>query len=364
MKFTVSQEALNKALAVAARALAAKPTMPILAGLLLEAKGTNLTLRATDLALGIDHTIPVKVEAEGITVVNGKFLVDLVRKLPSGDLVLEADSNGCLLRYGKNSYKLAVIDAKQFPETPQAGTPLLSLAQGTLKRIFGLTEWAASEDGNRPYLQGVSMTLREAEIDALATDGTRIASTRTKVENPAGSAFSVICPSTAAAVLSRLLGDEDPVAISIASNNGIAVFDMPVTRVYTRLLEGKFPDVMRLVPGAYPTVATVPAIPLKEALGRALLLEESVALEIRPGAMTITASRAERGSSSEELVIGTDGQPMKIGFNPKLLMDGIEVIGGDVKMEMSGERTPARITPSAKDGPVDFTYIVLPLVKY
>lgn len=368
MKIVISQEALNSALSVVARAVSTKNTIAVLSGIYLGARDGLLTLRATDLELAVESSTPCRVDNEGEIVLPARYLTDLVRRIPFGDIHLTADLHNytATVRWGKSQYVIHGFAADQFPSAPDIeGASTFKAAQSVLRELLRQTTFAAGHDESKPWLTGVLFKLRDNRLSGTATDGVRIAHAEVDAENPSSDSFAVILPSRSLTELTRLLaGDEEATATISVTPNQI-FFDLGTVRVISRLLEGQYPDVMRLVPQHYPTEVTLNRAEFLEAIERAALIAKDGAVKLGVGdsQVTITSNTPEVGHVYEEVAASSfTGDPLEIGFNSRFLMDFLKAVDApEVRFQCSGPRNPARLQPVEN---AHFSYVVLPLITF
>jgi len=368
MKITISQETLNSALGLVSRAVSTKNTIPVLSGIYLSAKNGNLVLRATDMELAIEASAACTVHVEGEIVLPARYLTDLVRKIPFGDLEISIDQRNftATVRWSKSHYVIHGFSANQFPSVPDIdGASVFAMSQLLLKDLLRQTTFATGHDESKPWLTGVQFKLLENKLTGTSTDGVRIAFAQTSAENATGHSFSIIIPGRSLNELNRLLSNDSEASCSVAVTANQVFFNIGLIRVISRLLEGQYPDVMRLVPQSYPTEVTVNRAEFLEALERAALIAKDGAVKIglATATLTITSNTPEVGQVYEELPISAlVGEPIDIGFNSKLLVDYLKVIDhSEFKFQCSGSRNPARLHPF---GSTDFMYVVLPLITF
>lgn len=368
MKITISQEALNSALGIVARAVSTKNTIAVLSGIYLSAKDGTLVLRATDMELAIESATPCVVSVEGEIVLPARFLTDLVRRIPFGELEISVDQRNftATVRWGKSQYVMHGFAANQFPSIPDIeGASVFSMNQVLLRDLLRQTTFAAGHDESKPWLTGVQFKLKENLLTGTSTDGVRIAHARASADNPSGHAFSIIIPSRSLNEVSRLMSSEASHTTRVAVTANQVFFDLGPVRVISRLLEGQYPDVMRLVPQSYPTEATVSRTTFLEALERAALITKDGAVKVSMNAsqITITSNTPEVGQVYEEMPNSKFvGDPLDIGFNSKYLADYLKVLDEpEFKFQCSGSRNPARLQSVDH---TNFLYVVLPLITY
>lgn len=368
MKLTISQEALNTTLGIVAKAVSTKNTIPVLSGINLSAHAGVLTLRATDMELAIESSVPCHVDEEGEIVLPARYLADLVRRIPFGEIDLNVDHRNytATVRWGKSQYVIHGFSPDQFPNIPDMeGASTFTVSHILLKDLLKQTTFAAGHDESKPWLTGVLFKLRENRLTATATDGVRIANTEANAENPGNHSFSIIIPSRSLNELTRLLSNEasDNAQVAVTANQ--VLFDLGHVRVISRLLEGQYPDVMRLVPQTYPTEITLNRADFLEAIERAALIAKDGAIKVGFGdqKVTITSNTPEVGQVYEEVSAGNlVGDPLDIGFNSKFLAEYLKVLEEpEFRFQCSGSRNPARLQPVANS---QFVYVVLPLITF
>lgn len=368
MKIQISQESLNAILATVSKAVSTKNTIPVLSGVYLSARAGTLTIRATDMELAIEAFTPCEVIDEGEIVLPARYFTDLIRRIPFGNIELSVDYRNYVatLRWGKSQYVIHGFSADQFPSLPDVeGASTFTASHVLLRELLRQTTFSAGHDESKPWLTGVRFALRENQITGTATDGVRIAYAETAAENPSGCSFSIIIPSRSLNELTRLLsGEEQEMArVSVTSNQ--VFFDLGQVRVISRLLEGQYPDVMRLVPQTYPTEVVLQRSEFMEALERATLIAKdgTVKVGLQADKVTITSNTPEVGQVYEELpTTSMNGEAIDIGFNARFLVDFLKVLEeNEFRFQCSGSRSPARLQPA---GNTHFLYVVLPLITF
>jgi DNA polymerase-3 subunit beta len=368
VKILISQEALNSTLSIVSKAVSTKNTIPVLSGIYLSAHSGVLTLRATDMELAIESSVPCQILTEGEIVLPARYLTDLIRRIPFGDIELAVDMRNftATVRWGKSQYVIHGFSAEQFPTVPDTeGASTFSASQVLLRDLLRQTTFAAGHDESKPWLTGVLFKLRDNRLNGTATDGVRIAYSEAEAENPAGHGFSIIIPSRSLTELTRLLSGEASENVRVAVTANQVYFDLGKVRVISRLLEGQYPDVMRLVPQSYPTAINVNRAEFMEAIERAALIAKDGAIKVglTDGRLTITSNTPEVGQVYEEISAGTLlGEPLDIGFNSKFLVDFLKVLDEpEFRFQCSGSRNPARLQPASSS---HFIYVVLPLITF
>lgn len=382
--FNVGQDSFSSGLNTVSGAVSAKNTIPVLSGICIGTRDGKLQLRATDMEMELMTTVDAQVAGAGSIVLPAKYLIDLIKRLPFGTVTVEVDLKNFTaeVKCGKSKYVIHGFGADQFPaEKDIEGYTILKLKQTVIKELARRTTFAAGKDESKPWLTGVLLALQEKTLTGLATDGVRIAHTKYTVENPDERAFKVIVPAGSISEAAKVCkGGDDETATLAVSENRIVVITDKVT-IGSRLLEGQYPDVMRLVPQNYPQKLAVNKAEVLESLDRAALVAKDNAVKLGVGTekLTITSGTPEVGQTYEELVTKLEGEALDIGFNARYLVEGLKAIHApelkaepkaegeeltaihNVLLEMTGPRNPARLRGLVDDS---FSYVVLPLITY
>lgn len=367
MRLTIPQDRFADALGTVSRAVSPKNTIPALAGVHVRATPGRLLLRATDLELAIERTVEAEVHEPGEAILPARYLADLVRKIPFGDVDLEVKDGQpvATVRWGKSHYTIHGFPAADFPDIPAVSGPSFRVDRGAFRELIRQTAFAAAQEEARPYLKGVFLTLAGSELLGVATDSIRIATTRVPADNPENQSLQVIVPGRSLQELARLLAgaeEEEPLRVSAQPNQ--VSFDLGAIRVISRLLEGQYPDVLRLIPTSYPTRARLDRSQFLEAIDRAQVLSRdgSLRFSVGPEQLVITGATPEVGQVYEEVPLVLEGDPLDIGFNARYLTEGLRAMDDrEFWFEFSGSRNPARIRPAEGEG---YVYVVLPLVTF
>ena len=258
MRVSVLQENLYKGLATVSRAMQSRPTLPILANVLLSTDDSRLQLSATNLELGITAWIGAKVEQDGSITVPAKTLQELVATLPPErvDIDLDVRTLTMHLRCGAKSANIKGMDATEFPRVPEfdAERHAIAVKGNVFKEMIDQVVFAAAKEDNRPILTGILMRFEGDVLTLASADGYRLSVRTTELEMSAGDREPLIVPSRTLQELSRIISDEDEeVLIGLPDGRGQVMFGLRSTVVVSQLIEGKFPDYEAIIPRGYET---------------------------------------------------------------------------------------------------------------
>ena len=353
MKVTLERAALLKSLGHVHRVVERRNTIPILSNVLLQANGSSLFLKATDLDLEITESVPADGAQSGSTTLPAHTLYDIVRKLPDGaqvSLEMTGDAGQLLLRSGRSRFMLQSLPETDFPDLAAGDmSHKFTLSAVELKKLIEKTQFAISTEETRYYLNGIFVHTIEVEghtmLRSVATDGHRLA--RVEMPAPAGSAGmpGVIVPRKAVTEVQKLIDDGvGDVAIEISTTKARFTFDAVV--LTSKRIDGTFPDYARVIPSGNDKRLVVERDSFARAVDRVSTISSergrAVKLALADGKLTLSVTNPDSGSATEELEVDYDSTPMEIGFNAKYLLDITSQLDSDTalfKLADSGSPT-------------------------
>lgn len=378
MKILIQRSQLLQAIQNVHKAVSSKSTIPVLSGIKMTADGTGVRMTATDLEIGIETFVPTHIEEEeivqvieeGAIVLSARYFGDIVRKLPAKEVEIEVKQNYLtIIRAGKSEYNLHGLDHEEFPRLPQvSGNQVFSIQSDILKDMIRQTSFAISNEEIRPVLTGVMFSLKNGELRFVSTDSHRLASRESVVEAPEAMEFNnVIVPGKSLNELGRLLGDDDSLVDVVVAENQVLV-KMANTQFYTRLIDGQYPDISRIIPTTFKTGLTVGTKDMYNAVERSALIAKendnnTVRLNIKSNLLEITSNSPDVGKVSETIEeITVTGDELVIAFNAKYLIEALRVIDSpELLIEFTGSMSPFLI--KLPDNP-RYLHLVLPVRIY
>ena len=364
MKFTMQTEDLCMGVLSVVKALPVRSTMPVLDGVLIEATQDGVHLTCSDLMFQKECFLAATVEDEGRCVLKGKFLSEILRKLPLGKLEAEQEGNLLKIRSGRVRQRLQCIEFDEFPIMRTKGDSFdITLPSKTLKDMIEHTVFAVSQDDSRPVLTG---TLIEAEGDLLtfvATDSFQFALTSTHANKE--------YPKTRTIVQGKVLNeiakmaeetDRDVTVQMTPTHLTVQVNDSKLT---ARLLDGNYIDYKRIIPKECKTRVLIDTADLLSMTERAQLIaregNNSITLHFEEDTLTMNAeSFVGRGEDTME--VSVVGDPIEIAFNPKYIINILKNITDEkVYMEFNSPISPCVVRPVQGDA---FLYLIVPMRVY
>ena len=381
MKVVCSQSELNGALQLASRAVATRPTHPVLANVLLTADaGSNrLSLTGFDLSLGIQTSLAASVEISGAITLPARLLGEIVSRLSSDSpITLAVDDSGeqVQLTSLSGSYQMRGMSADDYPDLPMVESGMtLKLQPERLVQALKGTLFASSADEAKQLLTGVHLKFNQRALEAAATDGHRLAvlnvddalqdAAVTDAVDDEG--FAVTLPSRSLREVERLMASwrsDEPV--SLFCDRGQVVFLAADQMVTSRTLEGTYPNYGQLIPDGFTRTFGMDRRALIAALERIAVLADQhnnvVKFSSQPedGVVQISADAQDVGSGSESLPANLEGDAMQIAFNVRYLLDGLKAMGSDrIVLHCNAPTTPAVLR--SDEVPEAFTYLVMPV---
>ena len=384
MKVVCSQAELNAALQLVSRAVATRPTHPVLANVLLTADaGTGrVSLTGFDLSLGIQTSLAAEVESSGAITLPARLLGEIVNRLSSDSpitLATEESGEQIQLNSLSGSYQMRGMPADDYPELPmvESGRTLKLQASVLVEALKG-TLFASSGDEAKQLLTGVHLQFRQQALEAAATDGHRLAVLEVDnilqdqsepSVNPDSDeeAFAVTLPARSLREVERMMaGWRSGEPVSLFCDRGQVVFLASDQMVTSRTLEGTYPNYRQLIPDGFSRSLGLDRRALIAALERIAVLADQhnnvVKFMTEPdkGMVQISADAQDVGSGSESLPANLSGEALQIAFNVRYLLDGLKAMAVDrVVLHCNAPTTPAVLKPEeAADG---FTYLVMPV---
>ena len=369
MKLQVERDPLAEAVAWTARALPARPTAPVLAGMRLQA-GSELTLSTFDYEVSAQSTIPVQADEPGTVLVSGRLLAEIVRSLPARPVDLTTDGTRTTVKCGSATFTLMLLPTEEYPTLPGMPETTGTIGADTFASAISQVAIAAGRDDTLPALTGIRMEINEDTLTLVATDRYRLAVRELRWTPVApGLNTAVLVPARVLSDTARALTSGAEVAVALATGeggmgDGIIGFEGSGRRTTTRLLSGEYPRYQTLLPSEFSSVAELPAAPFADAVKRVALVAERntpVRLTFASSEVLLEAGAGDEAQASEAIQASYDGDEMQIAFNPQYLLDGIGAVDSDtVRISFTTPTRPAVITGKGEAHP-DYRYVIMPI---
>ena len=381
MEIVCNQNELNNAIQLVSKAVASRPTHPILANILLTAdQGTNkISLTGFDLNLGIQTSFDATVKNSGAITIPSKLFSEIVNKLPSEtpvNLEVDENSDNILIKSDTGTFNLKGIPSDDYPNLPfvESGTSL-NIDPSSFLQALKLTVFASSNDDSKQLLTGVNFTFKQKYLESASTDGHRLAvvliGNEENIEDKENSSlnednFSVTIPTRSLREIEKLLTlRSTEKSIKLFYDKGQVVFISSNQIITTRTLEGDYPNYSQLIPDNFSKIFIFNTKKLTDALERIAVLadQQSSVVKIKldeNNLALISADAQDIGSANESIPVSYSGEKFDIAFNVRYLLEGLKVISCEnVVLKCNLSTTPAVFVP--EDNINSFTYLVMPV---
>lgn len=363
MKIKINQNELNKSINIVQKAVSTRTPLPILSGILIEAKNNMLILTATDLDLGIKTYSPCEIEEEGSIVVQSKLIGDFIRKLPSNSHVFinTMENNSMEIKCLNSEINILGNSSDEYPDnTFENEGNAFEMKSESLKNLIRYTYFAAAQENLKPIFTGCLIEIKNNLCTFVALDGYRMAVKKEPIEFDGE--VSIVVPSKTLLEILRII-EEDKGKVEITVSESHISFKLEKTIIISNLLDGKFMDYEGIIKDSFETVVKADPSDIRDSVERASLLARDdknnlVVLDIKDESMQIN-SASEYGNVEENVLVEKEGEDLKIGFNSKYLMDFLRVIGNEkISIKFVGKNNPCFIN---EEGRQDYIYMVLPV---
>jgi DNA polymerase III subunit beta len=372
VKFRVERDVLAEAVAWAARSLPARPPVPVLAGLMLDASGGRLVLSSFDYEVSARVEIAADVAEPGVALVSGRLLADISRSLPAKPVEVATDAAKVVVTCGSSRFTLLTLPVEDYPALPEMPGASGSLHGDLFAAAVAQASVAAGRDDTLPVLTGVRVEIEGERITMAATDRYRLA-VRELSWTPEQSGLSAIAlvPARTLSDTAKALAAADKVTLALAGatgGDGLVGFEGGGRRTTSRLLDGEFPKYKSLLPSESASVATVDTATLVESVRRVALVAERntpIRLSFGAGELTLEAGTGDEAQASESLDAALDGDDISIAFNPAYLLDGLGAVdAAHVELRFTAPTRPAVL--AGKDSADttagdDYRYLLMPV---
>jgi len=369
VKFRLERDVLAEAVAWAARTLPSRPSMPMLAGLLVDAGPEGLMLSSFDYEVSGRVAVPADVDEPGRVLVSGRLLADIARALPAAPVTVTSEGSRVEVRCGRSSFTLPTLPVDDYPSLPDMPGSSGTVPGPLLASAVAQVAIAAGRDDTLPTLTGIRIEIADDQITLAATDRYRLA-VRELTWSPERSGLdtNALVPARTLADTAKSLAHCDLVHLALAASgagDGLIGFEGDGRRTTSRLLDGEFPKYRALLPTESNTTATVETSALVDAVKRVALVAERntpVRLTFSGGEVELRAGAGDEAQASEAVECAVDGDPIEIAFNPQYLLDGLSVLeDSSTTLSFTTATRPAVLTGGSVEGVAAYRYLLMPV---
>ena len=363
MIFSVEREKLLEAVSRLQRVVGAKTSMPVLEGILISAEQGKVTLVSYNLEMGMKKEIYANCEQEGDIVINARLLADILRRMNGIQVKISCDDRlNCNIKSGEASFDIMGMAATDFPEMPSVSDCVSFSLKGDVlsEMVKGTIFAAAQNEGAKPILTGINISVDNGVLQFVAIDGYRLAVKNQKVDVKENIEFTVSNKSVGEAV--KLIDEEtDDVEINVGER--LICFDINGYSFISRLLEGEFVNYRKTIPEEHKQMVKVNVRELINTIERvSLLISESFSTPVRcyfNELNVVFTCATSMGRATETFNTKLEGESFEIGLNSRYLLEALRATNTEyIKILFNGPNTGVVITPADSE---EFKYMIMPM---
>jgi DNA polymerase III subunit beta len=354
MKFRVERDVLADAAAWVARSLPARPPVPVLGGVLVEAvggaDGDRLVVSGFDYETSARVELSATIGDPGRVLVSGRLLADITRALPSKPVDLVVDGSRATITCGSSLFSLPTMPVEDYPQLPAMPQLAGTVPADRLAEAVGQVAVAAGRDDTLPMLTGVRLEIDGARLTLAATDRFRLAVRELDwAPEDTEQETAVLIPARTLAEVAKTLGGSGTISLALSAGDGMLGVSGGGRRATTRLLDAEFPRFRQLIPAEHTSAAVLEVAGLVEAIKRVALVTDRVAqvrMEFGEDGLRLAAGGDDVGSAEEELTCEFEGEPLTIAFNPGYLLDALGALHTErAQLTFTTPNRPALVRP-------------------
>ncbi|CQD03175.1 MULTISPECIES: DNA polymerase III subunit beta [Mycolicibacterium] len=383
LKFRVVREDFADAVAWVARNLPTRPTIPVLAGVLLTGTDEGLTISGFDYEVSAEVRVSAEIASPGSVLVSGRLLSDITKALPAKPVELSVEGTRVALTCGSARFSLPTLAVEDYPALPTLPEETGVVSSDLFAEAIGQVAVAAGRDDTLPMLTGIRVEISGESVVLAATDRFRLAVRELTWETSATDVeAAVLVPAKTLAEAAKAGTDGNQVHLSLGSGaavgkDGLLGIRSNGKRSTTRLLDAEFPKFRQLLPSEHTAVATIGVAELTEAIKRVALVADrgaQIRMEFGDDVLRLSAGADDVGRAEEDLPVEFAGDPLTIAFNPTYLTDGLSSLHSDrVTFGFTTPSRPAVLRPTGEDGgtgggsgpfpaaKTDYVYLLMPV---
>lgn len=363
MKIVCQKSDLLNSVNIVLKAVPVKTTMPILECLVIEATGQNIKLIANDMELGIETLVKGNMIEKGTVALNARVFSEIIRRLPENEVTISADSNYVTeIVCEKARFSISGRSGEEFPYLPdiEREKPLV-LSQFALKEVIRQTVFSISDNEINKIMTGELFEIKNNTLRVISLDGHRISIRKIALKDE-NEDRKVIIPGKTLNEISKILSGEVSSLVSIYFTDKHALFEFDDTLVLSRLIEGEYYRIDQMLSSDYETKVTINKRELQNCIERASLLiretdKKPVIIDVEKNNLRLSIA-TKLGSMNEDVDIVMEGKELKIGFNPKFILDALRVIDDEtIDIYLINAKAPCFI----RDKEQTYIYLILPV---
>lgn len=326
MKFISPLHELQKNVQAVQRAIPGTSTMPILLGILIEAKEGQLILTGNNIELGIRCSFSVDIEQEGAVVLPGRLFGDIVRKLNSSVVTIQKDNiaDQVKVQAGNGVYYINHMQPVDFPALPIHECDFsFSIPAAVFRTLTEQVAFAAGDDESRRFLSSVCLDFKGSTLVAVATNTFRLALKKVNIESDFSKPEQILIPAKILTEVSRIVDSDSEIKVSVGKRK--IYFEVGNIYIASRLIDEDYIDYPRIIPSKFQTKLIANRIALLEATERVnLLSEKAIRFSVNDGICNVSANDPALGQANEDVHVLQNGDNMDIAINARYVIDALK----------------------------------------
>ena len=374
MRLTITRQNLQRGLTAVSASIPSKTTLPVLSNVLIESRDNSVWMTATDLDVSIRASIPAEVSQPGALTAPGRKLLELTRELPDEPVSLATRGHQLEVDCGNSRFKLNGLPEEEFPNVPAVDFEEgWSVSEELLRRLIRSTSFAVSTEESRPILNGVYWALTGAKMTMVATNGHRLAKmsagaaharvgANDEPEGPGRGKEEFVVPPAALSHVERLFDGTGAITLGRGGNH--LGFRTENQEVYTRLIDGKYPNYEQVIPRDNDKIARVDRDSLAAAVRRMAVVASDqtrrIKLAFESDRVRLDVMTPDLGEAHDEQEVEYAGDQLRIAFNAAYILEVLRHMpDGEVKVAFKSTERAATFEPA--DPELDYLCLVMPL---
>ena len=371
MKFTIDKNINLDALNNVVKALSQKITLPSLNGIVFDVNSEGIELLASDSELTIKVTIDKKeikeISSEGKMIIQSRYILDIIRKMPSDIICFEEINNNVKIYSDTNEFILNCYNMNDYPKiTIDKSNNVINLNSTILRQSIYQTSYAMSTQEVRPLLTGLNIKINGDLLECIATDSYRLSKKSIKLAEPIEESINIVIPGKSVNELVSILKDDEDIEIHLFSNKILFIYNNIMFQ--STLLNGTYPDTSNYIPKDFKYMINVSLKEYYDAIDRASIITLSkdkniVKMSINDRKVIIYGSSAENGKTKEEISIECNNkEKLDISFSSKYMLDALKVLNTqNIILLINGDDKPIIINAVDDDTIIE---LILPIKTY
>jgi DNA polymerase-3 subunit beta len=364
VKFTCEKNAFAREISFAQEIIATKNALSIMSNVLLEASEGSLTIKATDIKVCFETTIPVDTAEPGAVTIFCDKLTGILSSIPEGDITVEQDEAKVIVKpaFKKVRFQLKTISSEKFPELPTIPEDhVFSIPVRDFKEMISQTIFAVSEDETRYFMNGVYMEKVDKGLALVATDGRRLSYISKEFDEEIPDFKGVIVPPKILALVEKKAPNEGMIDIAITEKSIFIRFGS--YKISSVLIEGQFPNYQKVIPESQNNQLLLKRSDIFDALKRVSIFVEQKSRRtyfgLLPGSLVLSSEESEIGTAREEIPSNYDGPEVTIALNYKYVEEPLKAMDTEnILIEFTEPNRAITISPEPRK---DYFHIVMPM---